>query len=282
MSFVYLFSLPMENRIGLRCTLCIVCCLLDWFFIPVEAPETRKETTRPGVWRCPICTFDNEDSMSSCDICGVLRNPLVNARSSINKNTGNLNLTLMFFFSISWMWWSELLYGYPYVNPYFMWRALFTTFLLEVSHSPPFKHNPHANNPKLLLSGPHAGSSHPCRHKLLSCILVIGFISFSFPLYRVDLFHAVDGMSKYSGASVMAKSLFESLQRSTPNKTLTSQRLTDEFLMDECNSSCKPGEHSNELHRIFSQQKHHRFNIGVHVFQDMMLNCGYDMSIISC
>ncbi|PIN10719.1 elongation factor 1 alpha [Handroanthus impetiginosus] len=30
-----------------------------------------------GVWRCPICTFDNEDSMSACDICGVLRDPLV-------------------------------------------------------------------------------------------------------------------------------------------------------------------------------------------------------------
>ncbi|XP_058222288.1 uncharacterized protein LOC131332220 isoform X3 [Rhododendron vialii] len=99
-----------------------------------EAPETKQQTTRPGVWRCPICTFDNEDSMSSCDICGVLRNPLVNTRSGIKNST-------------------------------------------------------------------------------------------------------VDGMSKYSGASVMAKSLFESLQHSTPNKTLTLQQLTDEFVMDECNSS---------------------------------------------
>ncbi|KAI8547694.1 hypothetical protein RHMOL_Rhmol07G0216200 [Rhododendron molle] len=123
-----------------------------------EAPETKQETTRPGVWRCPICTFDNEDSMSSCDICGVLRNPLVNTHSGIKNNT-------------------------------------------------------------------------------------------------------VDGMSKYSGASVMAKSLFESLQHSAPNKTLTLQQLTDEFVMDECNSSCKPGGHSNELHRVFSRQKHYLFNI---------------------
>ncbi|KAG5541084.1 hypothetical protein RHGRI_021088 [Rhododendron griersonianum] len=99
-----------------------------------EEPETKQETTRPGVWHCPICTFDNEDSMSSCDICGVLRNPLVNTRSGIKNNT-------------------------------------------------------------------------------------------------------VDGMSKYSGASIMAKSLFESWQHSTPNKTLTLLQLTDEFVMVECNSS---------------------------------------------
>lgn len=36
-----------------------------------------KEASKTVVWRCPICTYDNEDSMSACDICGVLRNPLV-------------------------------------------------------------------------------------------------------------------------------------------------------------------------------------------------------------
>ncbi|KAK4426966.1 HBS1-like protein [Sesamum alatum] len=43
------------------------------------APETKakQEANRTGVWRCPICTYDNEDSMPACDICGVLRNPLV-------------------------------------------------------------------------------------------------------------------------------------------------------------------------------------------------------------
>ncbi|KAL0385229.1 UNVERIFIED_CONTAM: HBS1-like protein [Sesamum radiatum] len=43
------------------------------------APVTKakQEASRTGVWRCPICTYDNEDSMSACDICGVLRNPLV-------------------------------------------------------------------------------------------------------------------------------------------------------------------------------------------------------------
>ncbi|XP_057478420.1 uncharacterized protein LOC130765861 isoform X3 [Actinidia eriantha] len=99
-----------------------------------EAPQ-KKQETRPGLWSCPICTFDNEESMSACDICGVLRNPMVSACSNGNKNTG-----------------------------------------------------------------------------------------------------IVDGMSKYSGASIMAKSLFASLPLTTPNKTLTSQHQNDKFLMDACNS----------------------------------------------
>ncbi|KAL8057356.1 hypothetical protein ABFS82_04G180300 [Erythranthe guttata] len=46
-----------------------------------NASETmaKLEADKSGVWRCPICTYDNEDSMSACDICGVLRNPLVKA-----------------------------------------------------------------------------------------------------------------------------------------------------------------------------------------------------------
>uniref|UniRef100_A0A5B7BMG6 Putative HBS1-like protein isoform X4 n=1 Tax=Davidia involucrata TaxID=16924 RepID=A0A5B7BMG6_DAVIN len=58
------------------------------------APGTKQETSRPGVWRCSICTFDNEERMSACDICGVLRNPLVNICSNGNKNTANLNKKL--------------------------------------------------------------------------------------------------------------------------------------------------------------------------------------------
>ncbi|KAI7998004.1 HBS1-like protein [Camellia lanceoleosa] len=53
-----------------------------------EAPETKQENIMLGIWRCPICTFDNEEGMSACDICGVLRNPLGNACSNGNKNTG--------------------------------------------------------------------------------------------------------------------------------------------------------------------------------------------------
>ncbi|KAF3648892.1 hypothetical protein T459_10782 [Capsicum annuum] len=51
-------------------------------------PETRskQESVKAGVWRCPICTFDNEDTMNVCDICGVLRNPLVKNRVSSKEN----------------------------------------------------------------------------------------------------------------------------------------------------------------------------------------------------
>ncbi|KAL3834766.1 hypothetical protein ACJIZ3_009502 [Penstemon smallii] len=49
-------------------------------------PDTKakRETVRTGVWRCPICTYDNEDTMSACEICGVLRNPLVKISSNSN------------------------------------------------------------------------------------------------------------------------------------------------------------------------------------------------------
>ncbi|KAM7513672.1 hypothetical protein LguiA_003255 [Lonicera macranthoides] len=49
--------------------------------------EPKQETIKPGVWHCPICTFDNDESMSACEICGVLRNPLVKSCSNNNTNT---------------------------------------------------------------------------------------------------------------------------------------------------------------------------------------------------
>ncbi|KAM7267964.1 hypothetical protein ACFE04_010130 [Oxalis oulophora] len=43
-----------------------------------EAPvsTTAREIGRKDLWSCPICTYDNDNSMSACDICGVIRNPL--------------------------------------------------------------------------------------------------------------------------------------------------------------------------------------------------------------
>ncbi|XP_002268387.1 uncharacterized protein LOC100262342 isoform X3 [Vitis vinifera] len=52
-----------------------------------EAVETNQETVRRGIWRCSICTFDNDESMSACDICGVLRYPLVNIRNNNDTKT---------------------------------------------------------------------------------------------------------------------------------------------------------------------------------------------------
>ncbi|XXG44724.1 hypothetical protein AAC387_Pa01g4449 [Persea americana] len=37
---------------------------------------------KPGLWRCSICTYDNDESLPSCDICGVLCDPSVNVSSN--------------------------------------------------------------------------------------------------------------------------------------------------------------------------------------------------------
>ncbi|CAN8256706.1 unnamed protein product [Cochlearia groenlandica] len=50
------------------------------------ADEPKEETSKQGLWRCAICTYDNDESMFVCDICGVLRNPVAGNQSN-NKNT---------------------------------------------------------------------------------------------------------------------------------------------------------------------------------------------------
>ncbi|XP_076893046.1 uncharacterized protein LOC143544963 isoform X1 [Bidens hawaiensis] len=57
-----------------------------WNSVEVK-PEIRQEVIQQNVWRCPICTFDNEEYMSSCDICGVLRNPLVRSNNNGQSST---------------------------------------------------------------------------------------------------------------------------------------------------------------------------------------------------
>lgn len=53
-----------------------------------EAAQTKQEPLKKiGVWKCPICTYDNEDNTSACEICGVLRNPLVKGCSNGIKET---------------------------------------------------------------------------------------------------------------------------------------------------------------------------------------------------
>ncbi|MCI13407.1 HBS1-like protein, partial [Trifolium medium] len=54
-----------------------------------EGPDTKQETIKPGVWGCSICTYDNDESMTSCDICGVMRHPVVNNGTSNSNKTGN-------------------------------------------------------------------------------------------------------------------------------------------------------------------------------------------------
>ncbi|KAI4358066.1 hypothetical protein L6164_001970 [Bauhinia variegata] len=50
-----------------------------------EQPGAKQETSDPGLWSCSICTYDNDDSMTACDVCGVLRGPLVNRDTPSNN-----------------------------------------------------------------------------------------------------------------------------------------------------------------------------------------------------
>ena len=64
-------------------------CLL--FKAAWESPDvtvTKQEIVQQNVWRCPICTYDNEEYMSACDICGVLRNPLIKSSNNGQSSTG--------------------------------------------------------------------------------------------------------------------------------------------------------------------------------------------------
>ena len=59
-----------------------------------EGPDTKQETIKPGLWQCSICTYDNDESMTFCDICGVVR------RSLVNTGTSNSNKTDPFKFNV--------------------------------------------------------------------------------------------------------------------------------------------------------------------------------------
>ncbi|KAK7275328.1 hypothetical protein RIF29_16441 [Crotalaria pallida] len=52
-----------------------------------EGPATKQEIINPGIWSCPICTYDNDETMTSCDICGVVRRPLANIGTSNSGKT---------------------------------------------------------------------------------------------------------------------------------------------------------------------------------------------------
>ncbi|GAB2276845.1 hypothetical protein Dimus_011556 [Dionaea muscipula] len=46
----------------------------------------KEEKVKAGIWRCSICTYDNDESMTYCDICGVLRVP-PDSRHNTGKRT---------------------------------------------------------------------------------------------------------------------------------------------------------------------------------------------------
>lgn len=71
-------------------------CDLDLFPFPevTEKPswndrstiKVEKKTTKLALWQCSVCNSDNEQSSSSCDICGVLRVPAQNIGNGSAEN----------------------------------------------------------------------------------------------------------------------------------------------------------------------------------------------------
>lgn len=67
----------------------LYCIYLLNFSAVTGGPDTKQETIRPGLWQCSICTYDNDESMAFCDICGVVRRPLPNIGTSDSSKIGN-------------------------------------------------------------------------------------------------------------------------------------------------------------------------------------------------
>lgn len=47
-------------------------------------------SSKSGIWRCSICTYDNDGSMSCCEMCGVLQGSSVNVSKDGQTNQKEL------------------------------------------------------------------------------------------------------------------------------------------------------------------------------------------------
>lgn len=45
--------------------------------------SVEKEDSKPHVWRCSVCTFDNDENLPYCELCGIIRDP--SAKSGIKS-----------------------------------------------------------------------------------------------------------------------------------------------------------------------------------------------------
>ena len=62
------------------------CINSDVYLVTGKAPQSEQETSKRGLWRCSVCTYDNDEGLFACDICGVL-NPSKTG-TNIDKQTG--------------------------------------------------------------------------------------------------------------------------------------------------------------------------------------------------
>ncbi|KAG2335088.1 hypothetical protein Bca52824_006268 [Brassica carinata] len=57
-----------------------------------EADEPKEvEIEQQGIWRCAICTYDNDERMLVCEICGVIRHPVAGGgNQTVNNITASM------------------------------------------------------------------------------------------------------------------------------------------------------------------------------------------------
>ncbi|KAG1355152.1 HBS1-like protein [Cocos nucifera] len=56
-----------------------------------KSSQQGTKVNRPQIWQCSICTYDNDESSLSCEICGVIRNSSVNLTNNaigMSKSSG--------------------------------------------------------------------------------------------------------------------------------------------------------------------------------------------------
>ncbi|KAI4376222.1 hypothetical protein MLD38_014008 [Melastoma candidum] len=56
--------------------------------VPIAREEPSRSTS--NVWRCSICTYDNEEGLPACDICGVIRKTHIDVNNA--KKTASASL----------------------------------------------------------------------------------------------------------------------------------------------------------------------------------------------
>lgn len=66
-----------------------------------EADEPKEvEIEQQGIWRCAICTYDNDERMLVCEICGVIRHPVAGGgNQTVNNITGTVSSILKCYMS---------------------------------------------------------------------------------------------------------------------------------------------------------------------------------------
>ncbi|KAK8706656.1 hypothetical protein V6N13_057736 [Hibiscus sabdariffa] len=67
-----------------------------------EVTPLEQETIKHSVWRCSICMYDNDETMSSCDICGVLCGPLLKNLTYDEKRAEFLFASVNDAFVVKW------------------------------------------------------------------------------------------------------------------------------------------------------------------------------------